>query len=216
EKKEIAEQERRDEIRNKIAYSHGVYDGNVKDVKKDILQKTNEEYKEQAKHEARAEYMNAGYQTSQTVQKGADVAINAMEKVASLTPATAPIGKAIKKTYIVGKNVSSNLGHLTAGTKTLGQATMDAAIGTTGDLIKDSADGFGQKMLYNTTMEGGKTVFQGLVDGKSAEEIRDETIKNIKKEANNTINEGLNQAVFGDTPLTQIITDLDNMDKNDD
>ena len=79
----IAEQERIQDVRNQIAYKHGVYDGNVNEVKKDILRDRNEEYKKQAEHEARAEYMNAGFQTAQNIQKGADVAIAVGEKIAS-------------------------------------------------------------------------------------------------------------------------------------
>ena len=215
EKKEIAERERLEDKRNEIAYKHGVYDGNTKEVKKAILKERGEEYQKQAQHETRAEYMNAGYQTAQTVQKGADVAIDVTEKIASYTPA-APAAKLIKKTYIASKNVASNVGELTAGTKNWKQATADAVIGTAADLTKDSADGFGQKLLYNTTMEGGKTVYQGWVDGKSAEKIRDETIKKMEKAFDDTINEAVITGVTGDTPLGTLMTDLANMEENED
>ena len=214
EKKDIAEQERIQDVRNKIAYKHGVYDGNVNEVKKDILKDRNEEYKKQAEHEARAEYMNAGFQTAQNIQKGADVAIAVGEKIASYTPA-APIAKVIKKTYIVSKNAASNIGSYTAGTKSFGQAVGDTFVGAAGDLVKDSADGFGQKFLYNTTMEGGKTVFQGWIDGKSAEKIRDETLQKMEKGFNDTVNEGVNTLILGDTPLGTLMTELDNMEPNE-
>ncbi len=215
EKADVAEQERLQDKRNQIAYKHGVYDGNTKEVKKSILEDRAKEYQEQAKHEARAEYMNAGYQTAQTVQKGADIAIDVGEKIASYTPA-APAAKAIKKAYIVGKNAASNLGEYTAGNKSFKQAVANTAIGATADLVKDSADGFSQKLIYNTTMEGGKTVFQGWVDGKSAEEIRNETIKKMEKGAADAVNEATIGAVFGDTPTATFLTDLENMEANED
>ena len=120
----------------------------------------------------------------------------------------------IKKSYLAARNAASNLGEWTAGNKNLTQAVTDTAISTGGDLIKDSADGFGQKLLYNTTMEGGKTVFQGWVDGKSAEEIRDETLKKMEKGFNDTINEGVNSAVFGDGVFSQVLTEIDNWEAN--
>ncbi len=215
EKKENAERERIEDVRNKIAYKRGVYDGDTKEFKKKVLTERGQIYQEQAKHEARAEYMNAGYQTAQTVQKGADVAMDVAEKVASYTPA-APAAKAIKKSYIAAKNAASNFGEWTAGNKNMLQAVTDTAIGTGADLVKDSADGFGQKLLYNTTMEGGKTVFQGWVDGKSAEEIRDEALKKIKKGATDTLNDTVNSAVFGDTPLGTFVTGIDNWEANED
>ena len=218
EKKENAERERLEDARNKTAYKRGVYDGNVKDFKKKVLEERGQIYQEQAKHEARAEYMNAGYQTAQSYQKFADTTIDVTEKIASKYggPAIAAKAKAIKKGYIATKNAASNLGEYMAGTKNLKQAVADTAIGATGDLIKDSADGFGQKLLYNTTMEGGKTVYQGWVDGKSAEEIRDETIKKIEKATADTVNEATVGAVFGDTPTATLLTDLANMEANED
>lgn len=218
EKKDIAERERLEDARNKAAYKRGVYDGDAKEFKKKVLEERGEIYQEQAKYETTAAYANAGYQTAQSYQKFADTTIDVTEKIASKYggPAIAAKAKAIKKGYIATKNAASNLGEYMAGTKNLKQAVADTAIGATGDLIKDSADGFGQKLLYNTTMEGGKTVYQGWVDGKSAEEIRDETIKKIEKATADTVNEATVGAVFGDTPTATLLTDLANMEANED
>ena len=217
EKKENAERERQEDYRNQIAYKRGVYDGDTKEFKKKVLTERGQIYQEQARHEARAEYMNAGFQTAQTVQKTVDATMNVAEKVAEKTGNPAIIAKAklIKKSYIAARNAASNLGEWTAGNKNLTQAVTDTAISTGGDLIKDSADGFGQKLLYNTTMEGGKTVFQGWVDGKSAEKIRDETLKKMEKGFNDTVNEGLNSAVFGDGVFSQVLTEIDNWEANE-
>ncbi len=217
EKKENAERERQEDYRNQIAYKRGVYDGDTKEFKKKVLTERGQIYQEQARHEARAEYMNAGFQTAQTVQKTVDATMNVAEKVAEKTGNPAIIAKAkiIKKSYLAARNAASNLGEWTAGNKNLTQAVTDTAISTGGDLIKDSANGFGQKLLYNTTMEGGKTVFQGWVDGKSAEEIRDETLKKMEKGFNDTVNEGVNSAVFGDGVFSQVLTEIDNWEANE-
>ena len=65
-------------------------------------------------------------------------------------------------------------------------------------------------------MEGGKTVYQGWVDGKSAEKIRDETIKKMEKAFDDTVNEAVITGVTGDTPLGTLMTDLANMEENED
>lgn len=210
EKREMAEEEKIQDARNKIYYKHGVYDGNAKEAKKAVIRETNQAYEDKAYYDARDEYFNAGYQTAQSVQKGADVAIDVTDKIGSYVPGTALITKGIKKAYIAGKNMASNAGELMSGQKSLGQAVTDAAIGTTADLIKDSADGFGQKLLYNTTMEGGKTVYQGLVDGKSAEEIEKETLKNMKKGLAEAVNDATIGKVVGDNPLGTLASSYTN------
>ena len=47
-------------------------------------------------------------------------------------------------------------------------------------------------------MEGGKTVYQGWIDGKSAEEIRNDTIKNMNKGLADAVNDASIDSVVPD------------------
>ncbi|MCQ2354337.1 MAG: hypothetical protein MJ102_04435, partial [Clostridia bacterium] len=166
--KAAAEKEAEHDLyKEKMYFKHGVEEGDDKGVKRDILEKANAEYENQAKYEARAEYANAGYETAKETKQAADVAIDIMAEIDQTG-----MGKVVKDGYAVASSAAGNVGEVMAGEKSMGAALAQTVVDSTVELTKNHVDSGAGKFAANIFGDSAKEMSKEALKGGSLEDIR--------------------------------------------
>lgn len=166
--REAAEKEAAHDLyKEKMYFKHGVEEGDDKGVKRDILEHANEEYQEQAKYEARAEYANAGYETAKQTKQAADVAIDVMAEIDKTG-----MGKVVKDGYAVASSAAGNAGEVMAGEKSVGAALAQTVVDSAAELAKNHTDSVAGKYAANIFGDSAKEMSKEALKGGSLEDIR--------------------------------------------
>ena len=152
---------KREEYLDDLAWKHGKKAGDLKGIKKDILQKEQKEAKEFAEQMAKDEYYGAAEKTAEQVEQASDIAIDVLGEV------TGPVGKNIKNAYNFAKPGLKNLAEAKAEGKdvygqmeALAYGTAEGAI----NVLQNEVDGIGMKV-------GGDTLKAGLDAHRKGEDV---------------------------------------------
>lgn len=167
EKAAAEKEEEHERFKDKMYFKHGAEEGDDKAVKKDILEKANAEYADQAKYEARAEYANAGYETAKETKQAADIAIDVMAEIDQTG-----MGKVVKDGYAVASSAAGNVGEVMAGEKTMGAAIAQTAVDSAAELAKNHTDSVAGKYAANIFGDSAKEMSKEALKGGSLEDIR--------------------------------------------
>ena len=186
-KEEQQREQKREEYMDRLASQYGKSSDDIKGIKKEILKDRTQagiEYERQMEKDAWLEF---GEKTASQVEAVADVAVNTLGEV------TGPPGKIIKNAYTFAKPGLSKLSESIAEGKdaydtmtAIAQGTAEGAIG----VLQNEVDGFGMAVGGDVL----KTGLDGVVQGKSAEEIK----RDMEKTAlESSMNYGIGQIVSG-------------------
>ncbi len=152
---------KREEYLDDLAWKHGKKAGDLKGIKKDILQKEQNEAKKFAEQMAKDDYYGAAEKTAEQVEQASDIAIDVLGEV------TGPVGKNIKNAYNFAKPGLKNLAEAKAEGKdvygqmeALAYGTAEGAI----NVLQNEVDGIGMKV-------GGDTLKAGLDAHRKGEDV---------------------------------------------
>ena len=186
-KEEQQREQKREEYMDRLAAQYGKDSDDINGIKKEILKdrtKAGIEYERQMEKDAWLEF---GEKTASQVESVADVAVNTLGEV------TGPPGKIIKNAYTFAKPGLSKLSESIAEGKdvydtmtAIAQGTAEGAIG----VLQNEVDGFGMAVGGDVL----KTGLDGIVQGKSAEEIKRDMEKTALESG---MNYGIGQIVSG-------------------
>ena len=159
-KKEKAEL-KREEYLDDLAWKHGKQKDDLKGIKKDILEKRQDEAKEYARQMAKDDYYGAAEKTAEQVEQASDIAIDVLGEV------TGPVGKNIKNAYNFAKPGLKNVAEARANGKDIYDQMEAMAYGSVEgavNVLQNEVDSFGMKV-------GGDVFKAGMDAARKGEDI---------------------------------------------
>lgn len=151
--------------------------------KKEIIERNMEAWKEESKEYLKYANTADNYlKTAEAIQTGADIGVDALEKV------TGPAGKAIKKTYVFTKGLAGGAGEAMADPSNATSHIIKGTIKGAGDLAKEFTENQWVKDGIGLTSEVG----QGAVDSyQKGENITSGMFKGAQKAAVDAVGDRL-------------------------
>ena len=160
--KQEKERLKREEYLDDLAWKHGKEEGDLKGIRKDILQKEQREAQEFAYQAGRGDYFEAAETTAETIEAASDIAVDVLGEV------TGPAGKTIKNAYNFAKPGLKNVAQARADGKdvygqmeALAYGTVEGAV----NVLQNEVDGIGMKV-------GGDTFKAGLDAYRKGEDVQ--------------------------------------------
>lgn len=199
EKAEEAARMKREEEQSRVVMEtgrkHGVYTGDIKDVKKAIISDQMKADQEGAAASGIADYADAGVNTAESFEKFSDKTLDILEKLD-----TTGAGKVVKDGYVAGKAIASNAAEFVLGEKSFSGAVLSAGTKVAVELTKNHAEdivgegaaGAALEGTANVTGDGVAAVVDSLARGDSLEEARE---KGSEAAMAGAINFGVDKAV---------------------
>ena len=151
----------REEYLDDLAWKHGKQKDDLKGIKKDILEKRQDEAKEYARQMAKDDYYGAAEKTAEQVEQASDIAIDVLGEV------TGPVGKNIKNAYNFAKPGLKNVAEARANGKDIYDQMEAMAYGSVEgavNVLQNEVDSFGMKV-------GGDVFKAGMDAARKGEDI---------------------------------------------